>query len=106
MWAFGASLDEDKVAFSNAFKGLTSGNLKFPEAGQTFDYYYDVIEGIWKHWDDQVEEFNSEFEGLFNNLVVPTADTTRQTFLLNLHVMAKKGMIYVGAAGTGKTTTI
>jgi len=52
MWAYGASLDEDRVAFSNSFKGLTNGNLKFPEAGQIFDYYYDVIEGGWKHWDE------------------------------------------------------
>lgn len=37
---------------------------------------------------------------------MPTADTTKNTFLLNLHVMAKKGVIYVGAAGTGKTTII
>jgi len=106
MWAFGAGLDEDRVSFSNAFKSLTNGNLKFPEAGQIFDYYYDVIEGKWIHWDEQVEEFNKEFEGLFQNMVVPTADTTKNTFLLNLHVMAKKGVIYVGAAGTGKTTII
>jgi len=52
MWAFGAGLDEDRVAFSNAFKSLTNGNLKFPEAGQIFDYYYDVIEGKWTHWDE------------------------------------------------------
>jgi dynein heavy chain len=87
MWAFGAGLDEDRVSFSNAFKSLTNGNLKFPEAGQIFDYYYDVIEGKWIHWDEQVEEFNKEFEGLFQNMVVPTADTTKNTFLLNLHVL-------------------
>jgi len=52
MWAYGASLDEDKNAFSNQYRSLvTNPNLKFPEGGQIFDYYYDVIEGIWKHWD-------------------------------------------------------
>ena len=106
MWAYGASLDEDKVSFSNSIKSLTNGNLKFPEAGQVFDYFYDVIEGKWTHWDEVVGDYNKEFEGLFENLVVPTADTTRQNFLLDLHVLAKKGMIFVGAAGTGKTTII
>jgi dynein heavy chain len=39
-------------------------------------------------------------------LVVPTAETARQRFLLDLHVAARKGMLYVGSAGTGKTTII
>jgi len=54
MWAYGASLDEDKIQFSNTWKGLS---------GKQFKY-----------------------EGLFSNLVVPTADTTRQSFLLDMHV--------------------
>lgn len=108
MWAYGASLDEDRVSFSNSIKSLvpTGGNLKFPEAGQIFDYFYDVIEGKWTHWEEVVGDYNREYEGLFENLVVPTADTTRQNFLLDLHVLAQKGMIFVGTAGTGKTTII
>jgi dynein heavy chain len=39
-------------------------------------------------------------------LVVPTAETARQRFLLDLHVKKKRGMLYIGAAGTGKTTII
>ena len=79
MWAWGASLDEDRVSFSNSIKSLvpTGGNLKFPEAGQIFDYFYDVIEGKWTHWEEVVGDYNKEYEGLFENLVVPTADTTR-----------------------------
>jgi len=50
--------------------------------------------------------FNTDYEGLFNNLVVPTAETTRQAVLLDMHVASKKGMLYVGSAGTGKTTII
>jgi len=39
-------------------------------------------------------------------MVVPTAETVRQRFLLDLHVHSRKGMLYVGSAGTGKTTII
>ena len=45
-------------------------------------------------------------DGLFLNIVVPTAETTRQRFILDMHVKAKKGVLYVGSAGTGKTTII
>jgi Cdc6-like AAA superfamily ATPase len=37
---------------------------------------------------------------------VPTAETTRQRYLMDLHVKAKKGVLYVGKAGTGKTVNI
>jgi dynein heavy chain len=53
-----------------------------------------------------VTQFDKNYEGLFQNLVVPTAETTRQRFLLNIHVGARKGVLYVGSAGTGKTTIL
>jgi len=43
---------------------------------------------------------------LYNNLVVPTAETTRQKFLINVHRPTRKGVLYVGNAGTGKTTIL
>jgi len=37
---------------------------------------------------------------------VPTSETTRQSYLMNLHRVKKKGVLYIGIAGTGKTTII
>lgn len=104
MWAFGASLDEDKLSFSNSWK--SASKIKFPEQGTCFDYYWDVLQGCWIGWDTVVDPLDKGFEGLFNNLVVPTAETTRQKFLLDMHVNARKGVLYVGNAGTSKTTII
>ena len=53
-----------------------------------------------------MKKFDGGGEGLFNNIIVPTAETTRQRFLLDMHVKAKKGVLYVGSAGTAKTTII
>jgi dynein heavy chain len=105
LWGYGASLDEDKLSFSNGFKS-TCTKIKFPDVGMVFDYYSDPLIIAWVHWDQHCPTFNKDYEGLFNNLVVPTAETTRQKFLLDMHVAAKKGMLYVGSAGTGKTTII
>jgi dynein heavy chain, axonemal len=105
MWAYGGSLDEDnKGNFSKTFIGMSK--IKFPEGGQCFDYFWDPLEGGWRHWETKVPKFDSNYEGLFNNLVVPTAETTRQRFLLDIHVSARKGVLYVGSAGTGKTTVV
>lgn len=104
MWALGAGLDADKFWFSGNWKGQSK--VKFPDNGQCFDYYFDPIKHTWVLWDEIVDPFNKEYEGLYQNLIVPTAETTRQGFLLNLHVLAQKGMLYVGKAGTGKTTNV
>jgi dynein heavy chain len=103
-WALGGGMDEDKNAFSNSWKSLSK--KKFPEAGQCFDYYYDPIKDYWVAWDTVTPAMDKDFEGLYQNLIVPTSSTTCQRFLLNLHVLAKKGVLYVGKAGTGKTTNV
>jgi len=104
MWAFGASLTDDKISFSNGWK--SASKIKFPDQGMCFDYFFDVIEGNWVHWENKVAPMDPNWEGLYNNLVVPTVETTRQKFLLDMHVGARKGVLYVGTAGTSKTTII
>jgi dynein heavy chain len=104
MWAYGASLDEDKLTFSNQWKGMSK--IKFPDVGQCFDFFYDPLNATWVHWDEKTTAFDKSFEGLFQNMVVPTAETARQRFLLDLHVKSRRGILYVGSAGTGKTTNI
>jgi dynein heavy chain len=54
----------------------------------------------------KVKKFDTSYEGLFSNIIVPTTETTRQRFILDMHVKAKKGVLYVGSAGTGKTIII
>ena len=107
MWALGGALDEDKFSFSGQWKSA-SKMVKFPdETGRlVFDYFFDVIEGKWVNWYTQVPKHDTSYDGLFCNLIVPTAQTVSQKYLLDMHVASKKGMLYVGSAGTAKTTII
>ena len=104
MWGIGAGLDEDKNQFSNTVR--TWNKKGFPENGQCFDYFFDVVKSEWVSWDTVTAPMDKEWEGLYQNLIVPTSSTTCQRFLLNIHVLAQKGVLYVGKAGTGKTTNI
>mmetsp|Transcript_9659 Transcript_9659/g.9349 ORF Transcript_9659/g.9349 Transcript_9659/m.9349 type:complete len:126 (+) Transcript_9659:148-525(+) len=54
----------------------------------------------------KVNKYDVNEDILFSNIVVPTTETVRQKFLLDMHVKYKKGVLYVGSAGTGKTTII
>ena len=83
-----------------------AGRVKFPDGGLVYDYYFDVLKGTWSLWSERVKPYNPDFDGLFANLVVPSAETTRQKFLIDVHRKTRRGLIYVGFAGTGKTTII
>jgi len=105
IWSYGACLDESKREF-NGYLRSTCTKLKFPEAGTVFDYFYDPIEHKWIHWMEKVKSYVPNDECLFSSLVVSTAETQRQKYLLTMHTEAKKGLLYVGTAGTGKTTIV
>jgi Cdc6-like AAA superfamily ATPase len=105
IWSFGASLDDSKRDFNGYLRGACRAN-PFPEGGMVYDYYYDAIENKWVHWMDRVKPFDPLFEGLFSALIISTAETERQKHLLDLHKRVKKGVLYVGTPGTGKTTIV
>jgi len=63
MWAYGASLDEDKLSFSNSWKG--NAKIKFPDVGQCFDFFYNPMTATWIHWDEVTTSFDKGYDGLF-----------------------------------------
>jgi len=94
MWSYGATLSEDKISFNNILKSVSK--VRFPEQGQCFDYFFDPLQGTWVPWSTKVKKYDMNDDVLFNNIVVPTAETVRQKFLLDMHVKYKKGVLYVG----------
>lgn len=104
MWAFGATLSEDRITFNGQVRSMTK--VKFPEGGMVFDYFFSPATLQFEPWTGKVESFTADFSDLFQNLVVPTAETTRQHYLIDVHRSIDKGLLYIGTAGTGKTTIV
>ena len=104
MWSFGATLSEDRITFNGQLRSMTK--VKIPEGGMCFDYFFSPATLQFEPWAEKVAPFDADFDGLFQNLVVPTAETTRQHYLIDVHRSIDKGMLYIGTAGTGKTTII
>ena len=117
VWAFGGCFGADKAndfrkMFSEWWRaewGKTS--FKFPDEGLVFDYYVELksdgsgkVEG--KHWKERVPSYtHATGEGAsFSDIVVPTMDTTRLSFLINMLMPRQKPVMLVGAAGSAKTT--
>jgi len=107
MWSFGAVLPEDgKVKFSNSLKSNVK-NIKFPDSKDLcFQFHYDMLEGKWVNWSQSVNQYKYTEGELFESIVVPTTETVKNKFLLDLHINRGKPILFVGTAGTAKTTYI
>ena len=58
------------------------------------------------YWGDSVPKYVPQLDQLYQNIVVPTADTVKHKSILDLHIRQRKAVLYVGPAGTRKTTII
>ena len=119
-WSLGASLVEDsRCKFDEAMKkiaSLTVGHddeTSFANPGEMptkkplmFDYHFDVEEWNWKPWQHLVMDYSHDVSVKFNEILVPTIDTTRTDYLLSKMVGIKRPMVLVGESGTSKSATI
>jgi dynein heavy chain, axonemal len=105
MWSFGAACDDDSfIGFNSMLKN--KAKVKFPDQGLCYDFYFDPLKNDWVHWQEKVPNYEPQYDQLYQNIVVPTADTIKHMTLLELHMLKDKPVLYVGSAGTGKTTII
>eukprot|EP00767_Chilomastix_cuspidata_P004259 gnl/Chilomastix_cuspidata/4391.p1 GENE.gnl/Chilomastix_cuspidata/4391~~gnl/Chilomastix_cuspidata/4391.p1 ORF type:complete len:5137 (+),score=567.95 gnl/Chilomastix_cuspidata/4391:1094-15412(+) len=119
VFSLGATVDEvDRDEFDGMIKEISSlptvetegtpvGPGQLPAVEPTlFEYRYDVVKAQWIPWSDSVEPYEPPVDGLFASILVPTVDTVRNDWFLNLLVGAGKPVLFVGVSGTAKTTCV
>lgn len=122
MWAYGGSIAQELVAgiggqernYYKEFNDSWKQKAKIPEIlvetatksyfKPIYDFYFDVQTQSWKQW--EAPAFELEDNSNFLRIFVPTIDTVRLRRLIELHVLSKKPIIFIGSAGTGKTAVV
>ncbi len=118
-WSLGASLiEESREKFDKFVKklavlsevpgeGAVAGPGEIPNHYSTlYEYYFDPELKKWVPWADKVPEYEHKVGLKFHEILVPTMDTIRNTWLLELMVKIKRPVVFVGETGTSKTATI
>ena len=117
MWAFGGPLIVDKNRnyrkdFHEFLVSHMVGVYKFPKDpadALCFDFYFDTSNNEFTHWSKKVPDYvpvTIGTETSFSQLFVPTVDSVRMTSLLSTLVGRGHACMFVGNAGTGKTTMV
>jgi dynein heavy chain, axonemal len=78
----------------------------FPKEGKIYDYFFDKAKGKWTNWTALMSRTGFPESAQLHELIVPTVDTARYTFLLDILARHTKPFLLVGPTGTGKTVYI
>ena len=110
MWTIGGSVADDKTVnyrkmFSAYMKGMSKA-IKFPDVGECFDFRFEPCKKDWVPWENWVVDYNPVAERMFQNIVISNVELERMKYVLQLHLARQKPVLYVGVAGTGKTTIV
>jgi dynein heavy chain len=114
MWAFGGPMVVDKGGdfrkFFSDTLSMTFGQ-KFPKEKTCFDYVWNFDTDEWVDWSTKVPAYtpipigSGSGETPFSSLFVPTSDTVRLTYLMNILARKQRHCMLVGS-GSGKTSLI
>ncbi|XP_061762564.1 dynein axonemal heavy chain 10-like [Nerophis ophidion] len=71
-----------------------------------YDFHFDEMRQKWVPWSSLVAKYIHNPDMKFFDILVPTVDTTRTSWILGQLVKIKKSVLLVGDSGTSKTATI
>jgi dynein heavy chain len=80
--------------------------VPFPEGKTVYDFMFNKDRAKWAPWTDLMDDSPPSPEAEFVQIIVPTADTVRYTFLMEALLTHGQPMLLVGPTGTGKSVYI
>ena len=110
IWSFGTTVYEDSHYKIDDFIRKKFSGILFPNTDNIFGFYLhvDSLSGdfVFKSWNDITSEFIYEREVPYFNLLVPTIDTVRYSFMMEHLLVQNKKVFVTGGTGTGKSVII
>ncbi|CAM9544257.1 unnamed protein product [Chrysoparadoxa australica] len=110
VWSVAATVDAGGRAFMDQFiraEMESAGCAKpFPSTHTVYEYAYDQANSSWVKWMDTVAPYQHNSKLSFNEIIIPTTDSVRYTYLVDLLVKGGKHVLATGPTGTGKTVNI
>ncbi|EDO37961.1 predicted protein [Nematostella vectensis] len=123
VWSVGACVDtESRAKFDVFFKDLMGGKLDdhpiptlvgkiespIPPEGMVYDYLFErKNRGNWLQWTKLIKSTSLGGKGTrINDIIVPTMDTARYSYLMDLMIHNNKPLLFVGPTGTGKSAYV
>ena len=114
VWSVGASCDKGgRPQFDAFLRGIVleaglelAEGAMFPDTASVYEWCFDKETRTWVRWMQTIEEFKCNPDLPFSSIIVPTADTVRYTYLIDILLAQGKHVLCCGETGTGKTLNV
>ncbi|PWA31711.1 hypothetical protein CCH79_00006705 [Gambusia affinis] len=123
VWSVGGACDADsREKFSQFVRATLSGETQecpipetvgkwechMEEKGLVYDYFYEFKgRGKWFHWNETIKNIHlGDKNTKVQDIIVPTIDTVRYTYLMDLCINHGVPPLFVGPTGTGKSVYV
>ncbi|XP_052396332.1 dynein axonemal heavy chain 12 [Carassius gibelio] len=123
VWSVGGCCDADsRSRFDQFLREIISGKADnypipatvsrwecpFEEKGLVYDYSYEFKgKGRWVHWNESIRNAPlGDKNTKVQDIIVPTIDTVRYTYLMDLCIQYGIPLLLVGPTGTGKSVYV
>ncbi len=110
IWSIGATTDTDGRKRFDEYLRLEMRSfdtrVEFPDDGLVYDYSFDKERKSWLGWMKTIPEYQINPSLSYSEIIIPTIDSVRYTFLLELLLKRGKHVLCVGPTGTAKTVTV
>ncbi|KAF7258254.1 hypothetical protein EG68_04624 [Paragonimus skrjabini miyazakii] len=78
-----------------------------PESGLVYDYFYEYkSRGSWKHWNERNKSLDPSVNRKIREIIVPTMDTARYKYIMELCLNQHRRLMFIGPTGTGKSAYV
>ena len=118
MWSLAGVLENDDRAKVDRFLRNMTNNLPEATAPDTvFEFLVDNASYEWTHWGAKIPQWTYEppnanmsvgdnLSNDFSSILIPTIDSTRTEYNMDLSISASRPILLVGGPGTAKTSII
>lgn len=109
-WSIGCTTDDKgRELFNDYLHSLLvkyKSKIELPQEASIYDYEFQLTEGTYHHWDERNAEFKVDSKLGYHEVMIPTADSTRNIYLMKLLILNNYHVLCPGPTGTGKTLNI
>ena len=125
IWSIGATTDSDgRVIFNDKFTDWCKGGNQLPvwrskkgemgrklmcpfnEKGSVYDNVFNRETNKWVAWESIMEPYTIAPDATFQEMTIPTLDSTRYGWILETMFLDHKPVLFAGETGTGKTVVV
>lgn len=110
IWGFGSALFQDqlvdwRVEFNKWWLGEFK-SVRFPTTGTVFNYFIDPQTKEFLPWTELVAAYELDIDIPLQATLVPTAETTKLKYFMDMLIQKKHPVMLVGGAGSGKSVIV